>query len=52
MHSIVNYYYDHYILNTCLSLHKEQQNRDFLPSARVIGELLGHIPDYHSDYYE
>jgi hypothetical protein len=52
--SVVNVeeeYYDDYIISTALSIHKKQETKDFIKSARLIGGLIGHLDDYIGDQY-
>lgn len=44
-------YYDAYIINTCQHIHNEQQKKDFMKSARLIGEIIGHLQQDHGDAY-
>lgn len=44
-------YYDAYIIHTAEKLHKELENPGFMKSARLIGEVLGHVEQYIGDGY-
>jgi hypothetical protein len=44
-------YYDQYIIHTAEKLHKELENHGFMKSARLIGEVLGHVDQYIDDGY-
>lgn len=44
-------YYDDYIIDTVRNLHEQSNNRDFMKSARVIGELIGTINQYIGQHY-
>ncbi|MFC7785404.1 DUF1835 domain-containing protein [Rossellomorea sp. GCM10028870] len=44
-------YYDEYIIHTAEKLHKELENQGFMKSARLIGEVLGHVEQYIGDGY-
>lgn len=44
-------YYDNYIIKTAKLLHKEQNNADFIKSARLIGEIIGNLNQRIGDIY-
>jgi len=44
-------FYDDYIINTARNLHNEQKNKDFMKSARVIGEVIGNLNQYIGDQF-
>ncbi|MGM0829182.1 MAG: DUF1835 domain-containing protein [Bacillota bacterium] len=44
-------YFDEYIIHTAEKLHKELENHGFMKSARLIGEVLGHVEQYIGDGY-
>ncbi|WP_371017204.1 DUF1835 domain-containing protein [Pseudalkalibacillus sp. JSM 102089] len=44
-------YYDDYIINVAKRLHNEQEQDGFMKSARVIGEIIGHLDQYIGDQY-
>jgi hypothetical protein len=44
-------YYDDYIINKAEKLHKEQKNKEFMKSARLIGEVIGYLDQYIGDEY-
>ncbi|KAB7672050.1 DUF1835 domain-containing protein [Bacillus sp. B1-b2] len=44
-------YYDEYIITTLKRLHLEKKSEDFIKSARLIGEVLGHVDQYIGDQY-
>lgn len=44
-------YYDEYIINTVRNPHMQQKKVDFIKTARVIGEVIGHTQQYHGDLY-
>ncbi|TYS89845.1 DUF1835 domain-containing protein [Rossellomorea aquimaris] len=44
-------YFDEYIIHTAEKLHKELENHGFMKSARLIGEVLGHVEQYIDDGY-
>ncbi len=49
--SVDETYYDDYIIDTARSLHRERGNHDFIKSARLIGEALGHCNQYIGDQF-
>ena len=44
-------FYDDYIIDTARKLHNEDENRDFMKSARVIGEVIRHLNQFIGDRY-
>lgn len=44
-------YYDEYIINTAKALHTERENKDFMKSARLIGEVIGNLNQAIGDQY-
>jgi len=44
-------YYDDYIIKTAKKLHMETNNDDFMKSARLIGEVMGHLNQYIGDQF-
>jgi len=44
-------FFDPYIVSTARKLHNEQKNRDFMKSARLIGEVLVHLDQYVGDLF-
>lgn len=32
-------------------LHQNKQNKDFIKSARIIGEVMGHLDQYIGDHF-
>ncbi|WP_232697558.1 DUF1835 domain-containing protein [Brevibacillus daliensis] len=51
IHSVNEDYYDDYIINAAQNLHDKKKNKDFMKSARVIGEVIGHVDQYIGDQY-
>ncbi|MGG1688400.1 DUF1835 domain-containing protein [Pseudalkalibacillus sp. NRS-1564] len=49
--SVDEAYYDDYIINVAKRLHNEQEHDEFMKSARVIGEVIGHLDQYIGDQY-
>lgn len=49
--SVDETYYDDYIINKAKKLHKERKSNDFMKSARLIGEVIGHLDQYIGDEY-
>jgi hypothetical protein len=44
-------HYDSLILNTLEKLHREQESKDFIRTARVIGDILGQMEEFVSDSF-
>jgi hypothetical protein len=44
-------YFDEMIVTAAQHLHSKQQEKDFMKSARVIGEVLGHIDNHVGDTF-
>ncbi|PKG23460.1 DUF3658 domain-containing protein [Niallia nealsonii] len=44
-------FYDDSLIKTAKKLHDEQRQKDFMPSARLIGEVIGNLPQYHVDAF-
>lgn len=51
MNSVAEDYYDNYIIKTAQLLHKEQNNKEFIKSARLIGEIIGNQNQRVGDIY-
>ncbi|GIN23413.1 DUF1835 domain-containing protein [Siminovitchia fordii] len=51
LYSVNEDYYDDYIINTTRNLHNEQKSKGFMKSARVIGQVVGHLNQYIGDLY-
>lgn len=49
--SVSENYYDEYIVNTVKNFHKENKHKDFIKSARIIGEVMGHLNQYIGDRF-
>lgn len=49
--SVDENYYDQFIINMAQKLHNRQQNKDFMKSAILIGEVLGHLGQYIGDLF-
>ncbi|WP_027415652.1 DUF1835 domain-containing protein [Aneurinibacillus terranovensis] len=49
--SVPEDYYDQYIINRAKKLHSKQKTKDFMKSARLIGEVLGHLEQYVGDEF-
>ncbi|MCM3714015.1 DUF1835 domain-containing protein [Alkalihalobacillus oceani] len=49
--SVDDGYYDEYIIQTARKLHDEQKNKGFIKSARLIGEVIGHLDQRIGDEY-
>ncbi|WP_225942065.1 DUF1835 domain-containing protein [Sporosarcina limicola] len=44
-------FYDDYIIDAARKLHGRNENRNFMKSARVIGEVIGHLDQYIGDTF-
>lgn len=44
--SVPDDYYDQYIINKAKKLYSEQKMKDFMKSAKLIGEVLAHLDQY------
>lgn len=44
-------FYDDYIINTVRNMHNEVKSKDFMKSARVIGEVIGNVNQYIGDQF-
>jgi hypothetical protein len=42
---------DDYIIKTAEKLHRKCKNEEFMKSARLIGEVIGHLKDYIDDSF-
>ncbi|MGG3927136.1 DUF3658 domain-containing protein [Metabacillus fastidiosus] len=51
IHSVDEDYYDDYIINTVRELHNERKDKEFIKSARVIGQVVGYLNQYIGDLY-
>lgn len=49
--SVPDDFYDDYMIDTARKLHDENGQKDFMKSARVIGEVIGHLEQYLGDQY-
>ena len=49
--SVPENYYDEYIINTVKKFHQEKKHNDFIKSARIIGEVIGHLNQYIGDQF-
>ena len=49
--SVPEDYYDPFIIQKAEKLHREQKTKDFMKSARLIGEVLGHLDQYVGDEF-
>ncbi len=49
--SVPETFYDEYIINTVKKLHQKKKHNDFIKSARVIGEVIGHLNQYVGDQF-
>ncbi|HWO97760.1 MAG TPA: DUF1835 domain-containing protein [Bacillus sp. (in: firmicutes)] len=51
IHSVPEDYYDEFIINRAKKLYSKQKTKDFMKSARLIGEVLGHLDQYIGDAF-
>jgi Domain of unknown function (DUF1835)/Protein of unknown function len=49
IHSVPDDYYDEFMIKRAKKLHSNQKTKGFMKSARVIGEVLGHLDQYVGD---
>lgn len=49
--SVSETFYDEYIIQTVKKLHQEKKHNDFIKSARIIGEVIGHLDQYVGDQF-
>ncbi|WP_339198989.1 DUF1835 domain-containing protein [Solibacillus sp. FSL R5-0449] len=49
--SVPENFYDNYITNTVKKIHQNKQQKDFIKSARIIGEVIGHLDQYIGDQF-
>ena len=49
--SVPENFYDQYIINTVKKLHQKKKHNDFIKSARIIGEVMGHLNQYIGDQF-
>ncbi|MGE7662870.1 DUF1835 domain-containing protein [Peribacillus sp. NPDC097197] len=49
--SVPEDYYDAFIMKKAKKLHGQQKTKDFMISARLIGEVLGHLDQYVGDAF-
>ncbi|MGY3189420.1 DUF1835 domain-containing protein [Lysinibacillus sp. TE18511] len=49
--SVTENYYDEYIINTVKKSHQKKKHNDFIKSARIIGEVIGHLNQYVGDQF-
>ena len=51
IHNVSEDYYDMFIIQKAKKLHREQNTKDFMKSARLIGEVLGHLEQSVGDEF-
>ncbi|MEO4052775.1 DUF1835 domain-containing protein [Solibacillus sp. CAU 1738] len=49
--SVPETFYDEYIINTVKKFHQKKNHNDFIKSARIIGEVIGHLNQYVGDQF-
>lgn len=51
VHGVDEDFYDPFIINKASKLHSQQKHRDFMKSARLVGEVMGHLEQYLGDEF-
>ena len=51
IHAVDEDYHDEFIIKKAKKLHSKQKAMDFMKSARLIGEVLGHLDQYVGDAF-
>ncbi|MGG4266606.1 DUF1835 domain-containing protein [Peribacillus simplex] len=51
VHGVNEDFYDLFIINMAQKVHSQQKNRDFMKSARLVGEVIGHLEQYLGDEF-
>ena len=51
INSVPEHHYDQLIINTLEMMHNQQESKDFIKAARVIGEIFGHMDEMISDSF-
>lgn len=49
--NVTENYFDEFIINTVKKSHQKKKNNDFIKSARIIGEVIGHLNQYVGDQF-
>lgn len=49
--SVPETFYDEHIINTVKKFHQKKKHNDFIKSARIIGEVIGHLNQYVGDQF-
>ncbi|WP_162595855.1 DUF1835 domain-containing protein [Bacillus sp. CGMCC 1.16541] len=49
--SVDCHFYDNVLIGAAQSLHEKRQNTNFMKSARLIGEVIGHLEQYIGDEF-
>ncbi|MGE6610898.1 DUF1835 domain-containing protein [Peribacillus sp. NPDC076916] len=51
VHGVDEDFYDPFIINKARKVHSQQKNRDFMKSAVLVGEVIGHLEQYLGDEF-
>ncbi|MEW9674118.1 DUF1835 domain-containing protein [Ammoniphilus sp. 3BR4] len=51
MHSVTENYYDEFIITRARKLHGKEKTSGFMKSARLIGDVMGHLDQYVGDAF-
>ncbi|WP_045520605.1 DUF1835 domain-containing protein [Neobacillus niacini] len=51
IHGVSEDYYDEFIIKKAKKLHSKQKSTEFMKSARLIGEVIGHLDEYVGDTF-
>lgn len=49
--SVPETFFDGFIINTVEKSHQKKKHNDFIKTARIIGEVLGHLNQYIGDQF-
>ena len=49
--SVPKNFYDEYIIDTVQKFHQKNKSNEFIKSARIIGEVMGHLDQYVGDSF-
>ncbi|KGR89656.1 hypothetical protein CD30_16005 [Ureibacillus massiliensis 4400831 = CIP 108448 = CCUG 49529] len=49
--SVPETFFDEFIINTVKKFHQKKKQNDFIKSARIIGEVIGHLDQYVGDQF-
>lgn len=51
IHSVLEDYYDEFMINRAKKLHGKTKTKDWMKAARLIGDVLGHLDQYVGDSF-